>query len=1740
MLFFLFLFFFTPKFLTLPLNANGGYTNFLFEWNDGNESFFLNDESFPELVLLEGNTYLFRTNSHTDPKLIIGEENGSVYQGAEDILNNGVRGSSQYCYLKPASNTPRSLIYYPNGRPDLNGTLLIKPYLQTGLIFPELQEAGQSLDSAMFGYSLSLGQGGQLFVGSPSFKNGEGLISLYSQSDHNFSFELDTFIQSPFEGQQSKFGTSLSHSEGWLYSGLPDHESFRGSVSIFNPITGEGGEAVLFGTFLQSNQSQGYLYGWEIVSSEANYAVSALNAGNVEGGEVKLFGNPPNEIGLIKELKDESGGVDNLFGYDISINSEYLLVGAPGGGAVNGGTAHLFGLNDLDSSQSVLAPEEVYEGDRFGHSVALMESYLFVASPLDDTYSTDGGAVYVFEKNDTSVSLIDVIYPDNSGNDYHFGTKIFAENDHLFVLSSSKSLPPFSSVYSVVKQADANNSEIRLVNQIYLDEVAYQEGGDPFASSISVSAGTVAIGFPQAESSAGEETGVVQAFHNPSWTWGGSVEVPPVFLDENVSLLRGEEGIGTLSHSFEAIHPLHKPLNWEINSSSSGVFDFEINASSGLFLFEYPEDYNGSSSFTLKLSGDGHEVYHSFDVLIDGINDPPTFLDANFTELVGTQGLSFDYKIEVNDIDSTSISIIADGLPDGLSFDDNDFSIYGTPQLDGNATITLTANDSEDSTILVLNLIIYPGNARPTAVFNGDGNVSEINLTLFEDFSRQDWKDAINSLEIEDLDENQSILMSVIEAPAHGVLRLSEKFEGSNDINYFPYLNFNGEDSFRIRFKDDHASSSLDTIVQFNLNIESVNDLPRVDSFPATFDVNLTELFLYDFTVSDSEGDEVSIHFDWLPSWMTFDGLRTISGVPTENDYQDLEEFDLYVKFIDSKGGTLTKVSHFTLLSNSVIPSIDSVSPLPVSLNEDETFEGNITCSFAGDSSLLVWSTVELPEHGSVSLSPSADEVSFVYTPDSNYSGADRFVVMVEVPNLNQFYDTVEVVIDVLPVPDPPVFTSQFYSGIILGKPWEFSVNAFDADLDDRLALSRSFPEGHPPWWISLNKTSDRSWLLSGVPNSSNDLDLSLSLTDGNFTVDANFTLSVIDDPGDLVITHNLSTLNPVINEDEFWYIEDGIEVNNGESLGTHWSFLTEPGNGVFTFKQSVSGGLSELKYQPDTHFFGHDKVVLQASNGYTSDYLELNFTINSVPDPPILLNFPTQTLSETNEDYFIEFSVFDGDGITGLTYEFIDAPQWLEVTRDYDQGKEKFLTLEATPDVDAIGLHPVKISFGNINDNLYTEANFSIQVSYGNKPPVPQTTILSFDIEEDTPFLYSDRLIAEDNETPSNELVWMILEQPDRGKAYIDGNGSNLRFIPESNSSFTETFLIGVRDNGFQNFIPRTSAISVSVNISEEDDPLTFLTKPTTDTIGAYEWNDESAYVYEIHAFDSDWPWQGYPVLKLTTPLPSWAKWQTLGNGKALLSGIPTYDDAGLYHFKIEATSALEKIKQDFQLLIRVDDYPPIFYKDSVTNSVKSLTVTILEDMHQGEVDRLVEGLRVANIDFNQTSDSALEWTIENQPKSEASINEFDYTDGNEESEVSSFQYTPETHFSGVDSFTLKVNEGDRVSLLPIEVVIKPVPDAPYFESSDDEFEIEAGDYFEVEYKAFDPDKQKLKFHLKNLSNYPSWLTKKSEYSGIDYSSVILSGTVPNHTGVSSYSYNILAADPTGRWSAKVITLSK
>ncbi len=1828
------------------LSADETYKKHSFLWDEENDSFSQGGEFFPTLVLLEGKTYLFSNESISGPRLLIGDINGSIYQRDGEIYNNGVLGTSQYCFFKPNKNTPRQLFYYPEGNPDKNGSIFIEPYLKTSLLFPQVLNVpsssftvsgGQSdspyfqfkdgnnqpvdfsslqlspghvyefiaesistnhsfmigetygdisssmveggalttdgqkitltipygydgdlfyfctnhssmveqflisenLEGSSFGYSLFIDGNGSVLAGSPGYNGMEGLVSLIKQNSEDFSLSHYSSLPSSFGDVRAQLGTSLSSYNDWLFVGATDYDSFRGSVSIhkFN----EFGELAItpFQTILQSNQSPGFLYGWDIVSTASKFAVSALNIGSADGGKVQLFEYADDSFELMREFSEPSDDLGNLFGYDMFMNNEYLIIGSPEGGINKGGTAHIFQVTDINTDSINLIPSEVFEGDRFGHSVAVMDNYFIVGAPFDDTYATDGGAVYIFEKNQSEILHIETIYGDSFSEGYHFGTQLFVDKKHLFVLSSSTGLPPVCSVYSIFKDNDTNSTVVSLVSQISLDSVVHDESLDPFSQSLVVSDGMVLIGFPQAKTPSGSKTGVVQGFYNSIWKLLSPVTVPPIFLDDNATLLTGLEDSVPVAYLFDAIHPTNQPITWEINSSNSEVLDFDLNSTTGRFQFVHPQDFNGTSSFTLKITADDHEIFHSFDVLIEGVNDPPFFAEDNYTSLIGTQGQNFYYQIQVSDIDSPTIAISADSLPQGLYIDENDSSIRGVPESDGNSTVSILASDFEKNSTLILNIIIYPANNNPVASFNNQPGITEIDLTLSEDFSRESWQSAIQSFQILDSDAEQSIYMSIVEHPNNGVLRISEIFEEPNDINYYPFLNFFGQDTFKVKFFDNHISSNLEITVEFNLVIEPVNDLPTVESFQTSFNLNLNELFLYDFIVSDSENDEVFITFDSLPSWITFDGLRTISGVPQKSDYQVLNEFDLFVNFTDSNGGKLTKVSHITLIPDISPPAIDSISPISISLQEDETFEGNLSCIFEGDPSTLLWSLFDFADFGTVDIQASGKSVTFQYVPDSNFSGTDGFSLKVEDLSNSDLYDLIDINVVINPVEDPPIFENQFYSGIILGEPWQFTVTGYDADPEDFLTLVRRFPAEVPDWWISVSKTSDRSWVLSGTPNSSNDVHLNLSLSDGTFEIEKNLTLSVIDDPGAINIVHSLTNLNIEINEDESWYIEDGISVNNGESLGTHWSFITPANNGTFTFQQTTYGELNDIKYQPNPNFFGDDKVVLQASNGYTSDTLELNFTINSIQDRPIFNNFPSSTVSDPNENYTIEFSIIDGDGVDSLVYEFTELPEWLEITNEDDLGIQKFLTLEGSPDTDQIGLHSVRILASGLDDNLSSEQNFSILVSYGNKPPVPNSNSLSFEIEEDTSYLYNQVLLADDNETPSNQLVWMILEQPENGRAYVDSDGSNLRFVPENNSSLSENFVIGVRDNGYGNFVPRTSEISVTVNISEVDDPLIFISEPTSDVEDKYEWNDESSYIYDVHAYDSDWPWQGYANVKLKTPLPSWAKWEILGEGKARLSGNPDYDDVGLYHFKIEASGPLETVVQDFQLRIRVDDYPPIFYTDSISTPLKSLSVTILEDMHQGEVDDLLEGLKVSNKDFNESTDSMMDWLIDEQPTSGAQISDFNYTRGNELAEVVTFKYIPVTHFSGIDYFTLKVTEGDRYSLLPVEVIIKPVPDPPFFDSSTvDQFTILNGTNFEFEFKAYDPDRQKLKFHLKNLTSYPSWLSKKSEYSSNEFSTVVVGGTVPHNGDV--FTYNLLVSDPTGRWSAKVITLQK
>ena len=285
----------------------------------------------------------------------------------------------------------------------------------------------------------------------------------------------------------------------------------------------------------------------------------------------------------------------------------------------------------------------------------------------------------------------------------------------------------------------------------------------------------------------------------------------------------------------------------------------------------------------------------------------------------------------------------------------------------------------------------------------------------------------------------------------------------------------------------------------------------------------------------------------------------------------------------------------------------------------------------------------------------------------------------------------------------------------------------------------------------------------------------------------------------------------------------------------------------------------------------------------------------------------------------------------------------------------------------------------------------------------------------------------------------------------------------------------------------------------------------------------------------DSDWPWQGYPEIQLRSSLPNWATWNNLGQGRALISGSPKWFDEGNYTFSIEARSGNDLIRQDFSLVIRVDDYPPRVQTSSGSEINGAIKIFIVEDDHRGEVNEAVLDLRAYNPD-EQPGDS-LGWRILVEPSSGATISNLESMKNGEFTMISTFNYFPPLHFNGIDRFVLVADEGDRLTQVPFEVHVKSVQDAPIF-TSNSPLEINAalGSYFEEEINAYDPDKQLINFKLLYPPRDSKWLQIKSHTNDSNGSIITIGGVVPRES--SSGSYTLIASDPSGRFSLLNIQL--
>jgi hypothetical protein len=106
----------------------------------------------------------------------------------------------------------------------------------------------------------------------------------------------------------------------------------------------------------------------------------------------------------IKKLHASDARDDDLFGYTVAVDGDYVVAGAAWarGGGTERGQAYLFARNEggADNWGEVqrLRASDGWNGDWFGTSLALDGLYLLVGATGEDGDGQDRGAAYLFKK----------------------------------------------------------------------------------------------------------------------------------------------------------------------------------------------------------------------------------------------------------------------------------------------------------------------------------------------------------------------------------------------------------------------------------------------------------------------------------------------------------------------------------------------------------------------------------------------------------------------------------------------------------------------------------------------------------------------------------------------------------------------------------------------------------------------------------------------------------------------------------------------------------------------------------------------------------------------------------------------------------------------------------------------------------------------------------------------------------------------------------------------------------------------------------------------------------------------------------------------------------------------------------------------------------------------------------------------------------------------------------------------
>jgi cyclophilin family peptidyl-prolyl cis-trans isomerase len=292
-----------------------------------------------------------------------------------------------------------------------------------------------------FGFSVSV-DANFAVIGAPRDNNYTGAAYIFKYNDANWTQQTKLTASDGTAGDY--FGSSVSISAGHAIVGASASNSNTGSAYIFEYSNGNWTQQA------KLTATEGHINDWfgQSVSISGDCAIAGAwlnDAAGFNAGSAYIFyrhQGGTNHWGQQARLTAADAIPNERFGYSVSINGEYVIIGAIGDDPYSSipnytGSAYIFRHNGSAwTQQAKLTASDGAASDVFGYSVSIDGYYAIVGAYQKDDNGSNSGSAYIFAPDDLNPDnwnqIAKLTASDAAAGDY-FGYSVAIGGGHALV-----------------------------------------------------------------------------------------------------------------------------------------------------------------------------------------------------------------------------------------------------------------------------------------------------------------------------------------------------------------------------------------------------------------------------------------------------------------------------------------------------------------------------------------------------------------------------------------------------------------------------------------------------------------------------------------------------------------------------------------------------------------------------------------------------------------------------------------------------------------------------------------------------------------------------------------------------------------------------------------------------------------------------------------------------------------------------------------------------------------------------------------------------------------------------------------------------------------------------------------------------------------------------------------------------------------------------------------------------------